>query len=245
MKSRRKIVFVADTRDSNRTHAAAAYSVAPPGVLTARLPSLPFVAALFMLFFLRTGLCQDAPEAVSAPRSVTASTLEAKIAEVEAAADPQDENKTKLVELYRKVLSNLEAAASSRDAAQGFQQASQTAPAETQALREKMDESNTVAPEDTLEVDPPPPLRELETLLQKEQADFAAVDARRGDFAKRLEEEAGRPALIRQRLTELKEQQDEIAAQLKLTPPANEGPATVEARRWVHETGYEALSAER
>ena len=107
-----------------------------------------------------------------------------------------------------------------------------------------MDASNALAPEDTLEVDPPPPLRELESLLQKEKADFAAVDARRGDFAKRLDEEASRPVLIRQRLNELKEQQDEIAAQLKLTPPANEGPATSEARRWVQETGYEALSAE-
>jgi len=107
-----------------------------------------------------------------------------------------------------------------------------------------MGESNTVAPENTLEVDPPPPLRELESLLQKEKADFAAVDARRGDFAKRIDEEARRPVLIRQRLNELKEQQDEIAAQLKLTPLANEGSATAEARRWVQETGYEALSAE-
>jgi len=165
----------------------------------AGLASVPFVAALVLLLFLRPGLCQDPPEAVSTPGSVTASILEAKIAEAEAATDPQDDTKTKLVELYRKALSNLQVAASSGDAAQGFQQASQTAPAETQALREKMDESNAVAPEDTLEATLTTPLRQLESLLQKEKADFAAVDARRADFAKRLDEEAGRPALIRQR----------------------------------------------
>jgi potassium efflux system protein len=70
------------------------------------------------------------------------------------------------------------------------------------------------------------------------------VDARSSDFGKRLDEEAGRPALIRQRLTQAKDQQSEVAAQLKLPSPADEGPTKAEARRWVLETGYEALSAE-
>ena len=70
------------------------------------------------------------------------------------------------------------------------------------------------------------------------------MDARRADFEQRLEEEAGRPALIRQRLTEAKLQQEEVATQLKLPPPADEGPATSEARRWALETDFDALSTE-
>ena len=244
MSSRRRIVFVPDRQCSKRTHAVAARQTGAPRTRYKRQASLSFIAALVLLSFLRPGVCQDGPEAVSTPGSVTASTLEAKIAEAEAAVDPQDNAKTKLVELYRKALSNLAVAASSRDAAQGFQQASRTAPAETQALREKMDKSNAVAPEDTLEANPTTPLREIEALLHKEKADFAALDAQHADFAKRLAAEASRPALIRQRLTELKEQQDEIAAQLKLPLPTNEGPATTEARAWVRRTGYEALSTE-
>ena len=70
------------------------------------------------------------------------------------------------------------------------------------------------------------------------------MDARRADFEQRLEEEAGRPALIRQRLTEAKQQQEEVATQLKLPPPAGEDPATSEARRWALETDVDALSTE-
>ena len=39
-------------------------------------------------------------------------------------------------------------------------------------------------------------------------------------------------------------QQDEVATQLKLPAPADEGPEKTEARRWELETRYEALSAE-
>ena len=56
--------------------------------------------------------------------------------------------------------------------------------------------------------------------------------------------ESGRPALIRQRLTEAKLQQEQVATQLKLPPPADEGPATSEARRWALETDFDARSTE-
>ena len=70
------------------------------------------------------------------------------------------------------------------------------------------------------------------------------MDARRADFEQRIEEEAGRPALIRQRLTEAKLKQEEVARQLKVPPPASEGPVTSEARRWALETESDALSTE-
>ena len=244
MKSRQIGVFFPDKHRSKRARAAAAYSISPSRILAERLTILSFIAALALLVFVRTGLCQDAPAAASRPAPVTVSTLEAKIAGAEAATDLPDEAKTKLVELYRKTLSNLQTTTSSREAAQAFQQASQTAPAETQALRKKMEEPPSTAPEDTLEANRVTPLRELESLLQKEKANHAAVDALRADFARRLDAEAQRPTLIRQRLTEGNEQQEEVAAQLKLPPPASESPAKAVAWRWELETRYEALSAE-
>jgi potassium efflux system protein len=244
MKSRRKFILATGTIRSMRRRAATACAVALHGATSARLPSLPIFATLVLLLFLRPGLGEDTPAAVSAPGSVTATVLEAKLAEVEAAAELQDDAKADLLSLYRQALSNVQAAISSRETAQVFEQARQTAPAETQAIREEMEKSQAVAPEDTLEANPSTPLPEIELLLEKEKADLAAVDARSSDFGKRLEEEAGRPALIRQRLTQAKDQQSEVAAQLKLPSPADEGPTKAEARRWVLETGYEALSAE-
>jgi len=221
-----------------------AYSIPLSPVLSGRQPSLSLITTIVLLLFLRSGVCQDAPETHPTPGAVTASTLEAKIAEIEAATDLQDQTKAKLVELYRKALSNLQAANASRDAAEAFQRASQTAPAETEALGDELASSSVVAPGDALEADLATALRELESLLQKEKADLAAVDARGADFAKRLDEEATRPALIRQRLIEGKAGQEEVAAQLKLPPSAGDDPVTVEAGRWELETRYEALSAE-
>ena len=135
---------------------------------------------------------------------VTAEILESKIAEVEAAGGIDEQAKSGLVELYRKTLSNLQEAISNRKAAQAFQEAARTAPAETEAIRERKGESTIAEPVDDLEADLSTPLRELESLLQKEKADLAAAYARSADFAKRLDEETNRPAQVRQRLAEAK-----------------------------------------
>jgi potassium efflux system protein len=197
-----------------------------------------------VLLTTQPALGEDPPATAELPGSVTQEILEAKIAEVEAATGIEEEAKSKLVELYRKALSNLQTAGSNAQAAEDFRRAAQTAPAEVQTLREELDKADSPTPEDTLEVDPSTPLRQIEQQLQKEKADLAAVDARRADFEQRLEEAAGRPALIRQRLTEAKLKQEEVATQLKLPPPADEGPATSEARRWALETDFDALSTE-
>jgi potassium efflux system protein len=180
----------------------------------------------------------------AAPSLVTAEVLEAKIAEVESASEIEEEAKTKLVELYRKALGNLQLTTSYADAAMAFQGAAETASAEIQAFREEMDESSVADPADTLEVEPSAPLPRIEQTLQQEKADLAAADAERADFKKRLREEADRPVLIRQRLTEAKREQEEVAAQIKLAPPADESSALTQARRWVLETRGEMLSSE-
>jgi hypothetical protein len=156
----------------------------------------------------------------------------------------EEEAKNKLIELHRRALSNLQTAASNAEAAAACRRAAEMASIGAQAIREEMDESNVAAPEATLEADPSTPLRQLESLLQKEKVDLGAVNTRRAALARRLDEEAGRPALIRQRLVEAKTQQDEIALQLKLPPGGDQGPAKAEAARWELETRSQALRAE-
>ena len=163
---------------------------------------------------------------------------------MEAAGGIDEKLRNELIELYRKTLSNLQMANSSREAARGYLEEAQTAPAEIETIRRGTLESTNTVLVDTLEANLSTPLRQLESLLQKEKADLAAVDARSADFTKWLDDEANRPAQVRQRLAEAKQQQDEVATRLKLPPPADEGPEQAEARRWELETRYEALSAE-
>jgi potassium efflux system protein len=175
---------------------------------------------------------------------VTTSALQAKIEEVEAAPDMEEEAKNKLVRLYRKALNNLQTAKSNAEAAEAFQRAAETAPARIEAIREAMEAAAAASPSDRLEIDESTPLRQIEQRLQKEKADLAAVDARRKDFETRLEEEAERPARIRQRLVEASKQHEELSDQLSLPPLADAGPATAEARRLALQTRLKALSAE-
>ncbi len=186
---------------------------------------------------------KDAPSAQPSI-SVTSEILESKIGEVEAATELQAGVKTQLVELYRNALSNLEEFNANTVRATAFEEATRTAPAQTQVIREQIEASKHTDPVDTLNVSIDSPLEDIERQLQKEQANLAAVDARRADFERRLTYQQNRPATISQRLAEAKQQQEEIAAALGLPPEADEGPVVSLARRWVLETQYAALSTE-
>ncbi|MGB5831463.1 MAG: hypothetical protein WBG92_05660 [Thiohalocapsa sp.] len=66
-------------------------------------------------------LCQEAPFRDESPGFVTEETLEAKIAEAEAATGIEEQAKTALVGLYSKALGNLRVASSSVQAAANYQ----------------------------------------------------------------------------------------------------------------------------
>ncbi|MCG6860233.1 MAG: mechanosensitive ion channel [Chromatiaceae bacterium] len=244
MKNRHRTVSAPDEPRSNESRTLPASRPAIRREHRRKIPSPTFIAALVLVLFFPPGLCQENPTAVPAPRSVSQQTLEAKIQEVEAASGIEEEAKAKLLELYRKAVGNLQTAAVNAQAEVDFRRAEEAAPAQIQAIREAMEKGGAMPPEDTLGLDAATPPREIEQLLQKEKADQVAVDAKRADLEKQLEEEAGRPALIRERLTEAREQLEDVAAQLKLPPPADVGPTTAEARRWALETRFDALSTE-
>ena len=175
---------------------------------------------------------------------VTSSTLESKIAEAEAQTDRTEEAKTHLIELYRKALSNLQAANDNAASAATFGRRAERAPAEIQAIRAALEPDARADPMDGIDAANAPPLPELEQLLQKEQADLASADARRADLESRLATLEQRPEAIGQRLAEATQQRDEASAQLQ-TPAADDAsPVFAQAQKWVLETRYVALSTE-
>ncbi len=186
---------------------------------------------------------EGAPVA-SLTSAVTPDVLNAKIKEVESAATLNEETKANLVELYRKALSNREAAVANAARTAAFDQATRTAPAQTELVREEIEAAGRIDPRASLNVKLDSSLEQIERQLKKEQADLAEANSRRADFAKRLADEQARPALIRQRVTEATQQQQETAAALQAPPESEASPALNEAGRWVLETRYTALSAE-
>ena len=204
------------------------------------------LSVLTLLSLVFTSAFSADPPAVTGagPTSVTPAILKAKIKEVKATADLDEATTAKLTELYSKALSSLETAASQDAAAKAFVQARQTAPAEAKSVREALEKVQEAPPKQTLKISDKTPLAEIEQLLLKEKADLAAVEAKLAGLNKQLAAEAERPNAVRQRLTEAKQLQENIASELKLPPPAGELPKLTEARRWRLETKGLALSAE-
>ncbi len=201
------------------------------------------IACMLWAAWLSCAFALDADSAL--PESlVTSSALESKIAEAQAATDMTEEAKTRLVELYRKALSNLQAARDNEASAATFRRTAENAPAEIQAIEAALAPDARAEPLEGLDADADTPLPVLEQLLQKEQADLTAADERRADFKSRLAILEQRPEAISQRLTEATQQREEASAELQAPAADDASPVFAQAQQWAAETRYMALSTE-
>ncbi|HFD80740.1 MAG TPA: mechanosensitive ion channel [Gammaproteobacteria bacterium] len=175
---------------------------------------------------------------------VKADVIEARLKEVEASTSLDDKSKGTLVELYRKALSNLEAASANEEAAQAFIHARKTAPDAARAIREKLEKSKKAQPSVSLNIPPNTPIAEIEQKLLAEKANQAAVEAKLAELEEQLADQTDRPKAVRDRLSEARQLQEEIARKLKQPAPAGESPALAEARRWNLQTHWQALNSE-
>ncbi len=187
---------------------------------------------------------------------MSAEGLEARIAQTELDAELDAETKSKVLAHYREALSNLKEADVNRDRAGRFEALMQAAPEEARRIRERTlavdADADNGAQSSTIDVGPDATRGEIERYLRRTQADLAAALARGADFERRHSFFEERPNMIRRRLAEAQEQQDAIAAALKVDPgagvqsavTATPTPALEQAGWWGLETRYVALSTE-
>lgn len=170
--------------------------------------------------------------------------LESKIEEVSAATAMDEQTKATLTELYRRALTNLNQAQNYQSDADLFTQARQSAPAETEKIRLTLEKREEITPETVLDLSEDVTQSELETLLEKERADLAAVEAKLSDIKKRLENQVNRPAVARDRLIAAQRELEEVNAELNRSAPPDETAEMKQARKWEQETRAHALSNE-
>ncbi len=181
-------------------------------------------------------------ESVSAP--VTVEGLNAKIEEVQALGDLPEETRTELTEHYHRALSHLEEANANAAAAQAFARAAESAPVEARRVREQIERVTPSEPSRDSDVIADAPLPEVEQLLVAEKANLAAVEAKLGQLNKQLEIQALRPTEVRQRLTAVRQLQEQLVAARQQAVPSDESPLMTEAKYWVLQARAQALSAE-
>ncbi len=175
---------------------------------------------------------------------VTVEGLNAKVEEVQALGDLPEETRTALTELYHRALGHLEEANANSAAAQAFVGAAESAPLEARRVREQIERVSPTAPSRDSDVIADTPLPEVEQLLLTEKANLAAVEAKLGQLNKQLEIQAQRPTEVRQRLTAVRQLQEQLMAARQQAVPSDEPPLMTEAKTWVLQARAEALSAE-
>ena len=206
---------------------------------------LLFTAGLVCLAIMHPLLAaEDSTVSSQLQGTVTQEVIESKVAEVEAGTGLEEQAKEKLLQLYRKALSNLKTAALNEKSALAFQQSTKNAPATIEQLRKQTDEINADLAEDSLTEKLPDTLQEIEQILQQEKTDLALHDAKLLETEQRLQEEAGRASKIRQRIVEAKQQQEDVYIELKQLQASDKDSATSQARHWVVESRLQLLNAE-
>ncbi len=173
------------------------------------------------------------PKALSADLSVSVDVVEAKLNEVKASQELDETTKGKLTELYRKTLSHLEKTDYFKGNFEKFRDALQTAPAETAAIRDKLDKVRQTDPTDELRLSDKTPLSDIEQLLIKEKANRTAVQAKLSGTDEQLDKESNRPAAARARISKAAQRRDALSSELQLAAPANEAAEVTEARQWM------------
>jgi len=176
--------------------------------------------------------------------ALTPEIVEARLKEVEASSTLDEKTRASLTELYRKTLSNLETANASETSARHFASARDTAADTAQQIRTRLEQAKKTSPTVTLPVSKNAPLTEIEQHLLKEKANQAAIEAKLSELEQRLSDEAERPNIARQRLTEARQLQEKLNAELDQQASSGEAPELIEARRWSLLSQRKALSAE-
>ncbi len=198
---------------------------------------------LLLLVWFPDSWAKELPKTSSNPQTVvTPQILEAKIKDVEATPDLEETAKKNLVELYRKSLANLETAVANNTQAETFAQSIETAPAETQKIRARMEKLIHQPVVEAIDVPDGTPIKDVEQLLLKAKTMFTTIEAKVATLTSQLASQGERPAKASQRLAEVKRSEEEILASLKV--PVKESPQVKEARLWVQQTQLQALQSE-
>ena len=176
--------------------------------------------------------------------AVTAKVINARLKEVEASSSLDEKTSASLTELYRKSLSNLEAASASDASTRHFTQARETAADQARKILEKLEKAKQASPTVSLTIPEDTPITDIEQQLLKEKANQAAIAAKLSELEQKLSDEAERPNAARQRLTEARQLQEKLNAELEQAAPASEAPELSEARRWRLISQRQALSTE-
>jgi potassium efflux system protein len=176
---------------------------------------------------------------------VSAEEIEAAIKVVEARDDLAQEVKSKIIDRLRQAQRYREAYLTNVATSERYAKARDDAPKETERLRKELEAPpKTEVTAKGLGITDKTPLIELEQRLAQEQANLTAIQTKLSEFDNRIQEQLARPNQARERLTEVKQSQDQLAAAIDAPPPPGEPEIRTQARKLAFQLQRKAQSAE-
>ena len=177
--------------------------------------------------------------------AISTEQIESAIAAVEAREGLDAETRGRVIDRLRAAQAQLQNIQASRAAAAAFAESVQTAPAQTEELRRRLNEEKPAAPSAaSLGIDDSTPLPELEQRLATKLAEVASAEARLAELEAQAAKQAERPTSARERLNELRDGMDELAAVVESDPPPGEQAILHQARKLAAALTLEARKAE-
>jgi potassium efflux system protein len=175
---------------------------------------------------------------------VSAEVTKLRIQEVQDDTSLEEDTKNILLQLYRSTLTNIELTRTHSATTNSYIDAGKSAPAQTEALREKLEKAANNPEEIKTRVTADMSSREIDQVLNKELANQAAVSALLTTLDQQQAAETGRPGIVQKRLVEASQLIGKIAADMKMPPAPDELPSITQARYWALNSQSAAVRAE-
>jgi len=206
---------------------------------------LPFVTLLLATLWSLPAASQSAIPTTPADGTVSIEQIETSITAIEAQEGLDEETRNRIIDLLRDAQAQIQNQQAAIDAAANFAQQLETAPTETEALRETLNQEPPDDPtEASLGIDDSMELADIEQALARETAELTAAESQLSELESRIDAEEDRPEQARARIDELRESRERLADQANAPPPANEPAALTDARRLASNLRRDAQSAE-
>lgn len=199
--------------------------------------------ALIMIFMFSVPLQSIAQETVTNTQ-VSKETVESRVDEVTGNAELDQELKENLLEIYQKILGQIQATELYTGKADAFANTIKSAPQEAAAMRQQLEAQQADASKVLSGLSEDPTAREIEQYLQAERANEAAESTKLAGIEQQIIAESDRPLIARRSITTDEDAIANLNERLSKPPSPDEHPLLAEARRWNISTQITANNAE-
>jgi potassium efflux system protein len=212
-----------------------------PRLLAGRLAIIALILAVTL-----AAAADDSPiPSIPSSGSISTEQLETAVNAIQARDGLDEETRSKVVDQLRDAQAQLQNRLAAESATAAFADALRTAPPETEKLRQQLNEPAAPAPTAaSLGISSDMPVAEVEQMLSRSLAELAGAEARLADLDSQIAAQEERPARARARIAEIRQNREQLSAQIAAAAPPGEAAILTDARRLAAELRLDARTAE-